>query len=104
MKSMTSRSHLVNRQGPSEVQFQQGRLRLPRYQGTHPTYFNKPVYNNPMQQQGFRRNTDQMYPPYRTGQQQNSQDQPYASANPILDALSQLMEQMSRMNSRVDEI
>ena len=32
-----------------------------------------PVYNNPMQQQqGFRRNTDQMYPPYSTGQQQNS--------------------------------
>ena len=68
-----------------------------------------------------------MYPPYSTGQQQNSQQQPYAngrqsmyipphqsynqaprptapSVDPILGAISQLMEQMSRMNSRVDEI
>ena len=68
-----------------------------------------------------------MYPPYSTGQQQNLQQQPYAnarqstyilpqksynqaprptapSADPILGAISQLMEQMSKMNSRVDEI
>ena len=47
---------------------------------------------------------NQMYPPYSTDQQQNSQQQPYASANPILDALSQLMEKMNMMNSRIDEI
>ena len=114
------------RQGPLGGQSQQGR---PSYQGTHPTYFNNPIYHNPMQQQqqGFTRNTDQMYPPYSTGQQQNSQQQPYAnarqstyippqqscnqaprptapSADPILGAISQLMEKMNRMNSRVDEI
>ena len=71
---------------------------------------------------------DQTYPPtYNTGQQQNSQQQPYANArqstyippqqsynqaprptapsgDPILGAISQLMEQMNRMNSRMDEI
>ena len=113
------------RQGPPGGQSQLGR---PNYQGTYPNYFNDPVYNNPMQQQGFRMNTDQTYPPsYNTGQQQNSQQQPYAnarqstyippqksynqaprltapSADPILGAISQLMEQMNRMNSRMDEI
>ena len=115
------------RQGPPGGQSQQGR---PSYQGTHPTYFNNHVYHNPMQhqqQQGFRRNADQMYHPYSTDQQQNSQQQPYAnarqstyipsqqsynqaprptapSADPILGTISQLMEQMRRMNSRVDEI
>ena len=53
--------------GPS----QQGRS---NYQGTYPNYFNNPVYNNPMQHQGFMRNRDQAYPPsYNTSQQQNSQ-------------------------------
>ena len=71
---------------------------------------------------------DQAYPPsYNTGQQQNSQPQPYvntrqltyiqpqqsynqaprpiaSSADPILGAISKLMEQMNTMNSRVDEI
>ena len=113
------------RQGPPRGPSQQGR---PTYQGTYANYFNSPVYNNPMQQQGFRRNTNQTYPPsHNTGQQQNSQQQPYAnarqsmyipqqqsynqaprptapSADPILGAISQLMEQMKRMNSRVDEI
>ena len=79
------------------------------------------------QQQGFRRNTHQTYPPYSTGQQKNLQHQPYTnarqstyiapeesynqaprptalSADPILGAISQLMEQMNKMNSRVDEI
>ena len=93
------------RQGPSGGQFQQRRPNIPNYQGTYPTYLNNPLYNIPMQQQqGFTRNMDQMYPPYSTGQQQNSQQQPYADANPILGALSQLMEQMNRMNSHVDEI
>ena len=45
-----------------------------------------------------------MYPPYSIGQQQNSQHQPYATTDPILGTLAQLMEQMNRMNSRVDEI
>ena len=100
------------RQGPSGGQFQEGRLNISNYQGTYPTCLNNPNYNNPMQQQqGFRRNADQMYPPYSTGQQQNSQQQSYQdprptapSTDPILCALSQLMEQMNRMNSRVDEI
>ena len=108
------------RQSLSGGQSQQGRS---NYQGTYPTYFNNPVYHNPMQQQqGFRRNTDQTYPPYSTGQQQNLQQQPYANARQsmyilpqqsyqaprptapsvdlILGALSQLMEQMSRMSGR----
>ena len=67
------------RQGLPGGQSQQGR---PSYQGTHPTYFNNLVYHNPMKQQQkeFRRNTDQMYPPYGTSQQHNSQQQPYANA------------------------
>ena len=102
---MAIQGQSMYRQGPSGGQFQQGRQNILNYQGTYPTYLNNPVYNNPMQQQqGFRRNTDQMYPPYSTGQQQNLQQQPYANANPILGALSQLMEQMNMMNSHVDEI
>ena len=112
------------RKGLPGGQSQQGR---PNYQCTYPTYFNNPVYNNPMQHQGFSRNTGQTYPPYNTSQQQNSQQQPYAnarqstyippqqsynqaprltapSAYSILGAISQLMEQMNRMNSRMDEI
>ena len=65
------------RQGPLGGQSQH---RRPNYQGTYPNYFNNPIYNNPMHLQGFRRNTDQTYPPYNTGQQQNSQQQPYANA------------------------
>ena len=64
---MAIQGHGMYRQGPPEGQSQQGR---PIYQGTHQTYFNNPVYHNPMQQQqqqGFKRNTDQMYPPYSTG-------------------------------------
>ena len=62
------------REGPPGGQSQQGRT---SYQDTYPTYFNNPVCHNPMQQQQeFRRNTDQTYPPYSTGQQQNSQQQP----------------------------
>ena len=63
----------VYRQGPPGGPSQQGR---PNYQGTYPNYFNNPVYNNPMQQQGFRPNTNQAYPPsYNTGQQQNSHNE-----------------------------
>ena len=68
----------IYRQGPPGGQIQQGQ---PNYQATYLTYFNNHVYTNPMQQQqGFRRNTDQTYPPYSTGQQQNSQQQPYTNA------------------------
>ena len=122
---MAIQGQVIYRQGPPGGQSQQGQ---PNYQGTYPTYFNNPIYNNPMQQQqGFRRNKDQTYPPYSTGQQQNSQQQPYANARQstyippqqsynqaprltapstdlILSAISQLMEQMNMMNSRVDEI
>ena len=74
------------------------------------------------------RKMDQAYPPsYNAGQQQNLQQQPYASIRqsryiapqqsynqaprpnapstyPILGAISQLMEQMNKMNSRMDKI
>ena len=67
----------IYRQGPPGGPSQQGR---PNYQGTYPNYFNNPVYNNPMQHQGFRRNIDQAYPPsYNAGQKQNSQPQSYAN-------------------------
>ena len=71
---MAIQGHDMYRQGSLEGPSQQGR---PNYQGTYPNYFNNPVYSNPMQQQGFRRNTDQAYPPsYNADQQQNSQPQP----------------------------
>ena len=55
------------RQGPPGGPSQQGRLNYP---STYPNYFNNPIYNNPMQLQGFRRNTDQAYPPsYNVGLQ-----------------------------------
>ena len=69
----------IYRQGPQPGQIQQGR---PNYEGTHQNYFNNLVYN-PMQQQqqqGLRRNTDQTYPPYSTGQQQDSQQQPFTNS------------------------
>ena len=113
------------RQGPPGGPSQQGRSNYP---STYPNYFNNPIYKNPTQHAGFWRNTDQAYPPsYNTGQQQNLQQLPYvntrqltyispqpsynqaprptaSSADPILGAISQLMEQMNRMNSRMDEI
>ena len=112
------------RQGPPGGPSQQGRL---NYQGTDPNCFNNLVYKNPMQQQGFRRNTDQAYPPsYNTCQQQNSQLQPYANrrqsayiqpqqsynqaprpTTPSVDRFwvrSLSGWQMNRMNSRVDEV
>ena len=83
--------------------------------------------NNPTQNAGFWRNNDQPYPPSYNGQQQ--QHQPYANqrqssfipptqpqaytqapsqtapaSDPILDAISQSMEQITWMNSRVDKI
>ena len=100
--------------------------RRPNYPGTYPKYYNAPVFNNPLQNAGFRRNNDQPYPPLYNGYQQQqpytnqrqssfvplTQPQAYTQASrwtalasdPILGAISQMMEQMTRMNSRVDEI
>ena len=112
------------RQGPSRGPTQQGR---PNYPGTHPNYYNTLVFNNPTQNARFRRNNNQPYPPSYNGQQQHRQTypnkrqssfvlptQPQAymqaprqtapASDPILGAISQLMEQITRMNSRVEEI
>ena len=108
------------RQGPSGGPNQQGR---PNYPSNYPNQYNSPVFNNSLQTNGYRRNNDQPYPPQYNGQQnypnqrQSSfvpptQPQAYTQAprqitpasDPILGAISQLMEQMTRMNSRVDEI
>ena len=61
------------RQGPSEGPTQQGRE---NFLGTYPNYYNTLVFNNLMQNAGFRRNNDQLYPPQYIGQQQQ---QPYAN-------------------------
>ena len=110
------------RQGPSGGPTQQGQ---PNFPGTYPNYYNTPVFNNSLQNNGFRRNKDQSYPPPYNGQQQQNypnqrqssfvpptQPQAFTQAprqtaptsDPILGDISQLMEQMTRMNSRVDEI
>ena len=108
------------RQGPSRGPSQQGR---PNYPGTYPNQYNTLVFNNSSQNNGYRRNTDRPYPPQYNGQEtypkqrQSSfvpptQPQAYMQAprqttpacDLILGAISQLMEQMTRMNSRVDEI
>ena len=107
-------------QGLSGGPSQQGR---PNYPGNYPTQYNSPVFNNSSQNNGYRRNNDQPYPPQYNGQQNYpnqrpssfvppTQRQAYTQAprqtmpasDPILGAISQLMEQMMRMNSRVDEI
>ena len=108
------------RQGPSGGPSQQGR---PNYPGTYPNQYNTPVFNNSSQNNGYRRNNDQPYPPQYNGQQsypnkkqssfvRPTQPQAYTQAprqttpasDLILGAISQLMEQMRRMNSRMDEI
>ena len=55
------------RQGPSGGLTQQGRPNIP---GTYPNCYNTLVFNNPMQNAGYRRNSDQLYPPHYNGQQQ----------------------------------
>ena len=112
------------RQGPSGGPTQQGR---PNFPGTYPNYYNSPIFNNPTQNARFQRNNNQPYPPSYNGQQRHQQ--PYANqrqssfilptqpqaytqaprqtapaSDPILGAISQLMEQMMRMNSRMDKI
>ena len=110
----------IYRQGPSGGPGQQGR---PNYLGNYPNQYNTPVFNNSSQNNVYRWNNDQPYPPQYNGQQpypnqrQSSfipptQPQAYTQAprqitpasDPILGAISQLMEQMMMINSRVDEI
>ena len=110
------------RQGPSGGPSQQGR---PSYPGTYPKHYNTPIFNNSSRNNKYRRNNDQPYPPQYNSQQQqtypnqreslsvpSTQPQAYtiasrpttSASDPILGAILQLMEQMTRMNSRVDEI
>ena len=53
------------RQGPSRGPSQQGR---PNYPGNYPSQYNTPVFNNSSQNNGYRRNNDQPYPPQYNGQ------------------------------------
>ena len=59
------------RQGPSRGPTQKGR---PNYPGTYPNYYNTPIFNNPSQNVGFRRNNDQPYPPPYNGDGELSQN------------------------------
>ena len=54
------------RQGPSGGPSQQGR---PNYPCTYLNHYNTPVFNNSSQNNGYRRNNDQPYPPQYNGQQ-----------------------------------
>ena len=119
---MAIQGQKMYRQGLSGGPSQQGR---PNYPGTYPNHYNTPVFNNSSQNNRYRRNNDQPYPPQYNSQQQQTypnqrqssfvpptQPQAFTQAprqtapasDPILGAISQLMEQMTRMNSRVDEI
>ena len=112
------------RQGPLGRPSQQGRS---NYLGTYPNHYNTPVFNNSSQNMRYRRNNYQLYPPSYNGEQQHQQSYPnqrqssfipptqpqaYTQAprqtapvsGPILGAISQLIEKMTRMNSRVDKI
>ena len=110
----------IYRQGPSGGPNEQWR---PNYLGNYPNQYNTPFFNNSSQNNGYRRKNDQPYPPQYNGQQpcpnqrQSSfvpptQPQAYTQAprqttlasDPILGAISQLMEEMTMMNSCVDEI
>ena len=57
----------VYRQGPSRRSTQQGRQNFP---GTYLNYYTTHVFNNSLQNTGFRRNNNQSYPPQYNGQQQ----------------------------------
>ena len=56
------------RQGPLGGPTQEGQ---PNYLSTYPNYYNTLVFNNPLENPGFRRNNDQPYPPSNNGQQQH---------------------------------
>ena len=112
------------RQGPMGGPSQQG---LPNYPGSYWNYFCKLVFNNNHSQPArFRRNNNQTHPPTNNTGQQKLQ-QPYANprqltyvmqpqsytqalrqnasaSDPILGVISQLVDQLNQMNSRVDEI
>ena len=122
---MAIQGQAMFRQGPLGGPTHEGQ---PNYPSAYPNYYNTTVFNNnPSQHTRFRRNNDQPYPLSSNGQQQHQQHyanqrqslfipqtQPQAytqtprqttpASDPILRAISQLMEQMTRMNSRVDEI
>ena len=112
------------KQGPSGGPTQQGQ---PNYPVSYPNYYNTPVFNNnPSHHARFRASNDQLYPlsyncqkqhqqPYMNQKQSfvpQTQLQAYTHASrqtalafdPILRAISQLMKQMTQINSRMDEI
>ena len=106
------------RQGPSG-----GRQ---NFSGTYTNYYNTTVFNNSSQNTRFWRNNDQPYPPQYKGQQQQQSypnqrqssfvlpthlqaytqapRQTVPASDLILSTILQLMEQMTQMNSHVDEI
>ena len=121
---MTIQGPSMFKQGPSGGPTQQGQ---PNYPVTYPNYYNTPVFNNnPSHHARFRRSNDQPYPLSYNGQKQHQQPytnqrqsfvpqtqlQAYTHASRqtalafdlILGAISQLMEQMTRMNSVLDKI
>ena len=51
-------------QGPSGGPSQQER---PNYPGTYPNHYNTHIFNNSLQNSGYRRNNDQPYPPQYNG-------------------------------------
>ena len=56
---MVSKGQSTFRQGPSRGPTQQG---SPNFWGTYPNYYNTPVFNNSLQNNGFQRNNNQSYP------------------------------------------
>ena len=68
---MTIQGQSMFRQGPSGGPTQQ---RRPNYPGTYPNYYNTPIFNNPSQNAGFRRNNDQPYSPPYNGDGELSQN------------------------------
>ena len=63
---MAIQGQSMYRQGPSGGPSQQGR---PNYPGTYPNQYNTPIFNYSLQNNGYRRNNDQPYPPQYNGQQ-----------------------------------
>ena len=61
------------RQGLSGGPSQQGR---PNYPGNYSNQYNTPVFNNSLQNNGYRRNNDQPYPPQYNSQQNYPNQRP----------------------------
>ena len=66
---MAIKGQNMYRQGPSGGPSQQGR---PNNPDTYPNHYNTPVFNNSSQNNGYRRNNGQPYPPQYNGQQQQT--------------------------------